>query len=128
MLDVGKQWTRTNTGAPGVPQRRLNTATSAALFAAVVERQRISAAPPCHSAKMSKLPASQRGQRSDNDSTGLNRTQPDSTGTQCRSRIFEHGVVCVPEDTRHLVDFGCGNDQGWAEHDDVTDIAYQQAE
>src|ERR1700756_5713320 len=57
MLDVGKPCTSTNAGAPGVPQRRLNTAISCPLLAAVVDRQRSSVAPFCHSAKMSKPPA-----------------------------------------------------------------------
>src|ERR1700756_4513879 len=66
MLDVGKPCTNTSAGAPRVPQRRLNTVTSCPSLAAVVDRQRSSVPPFCHSAKMSKLPASQRGSWFDN--------------------------------------------------------------
>src|SRR5246127_374782 len=66
MLDVGKPCTRTSAGAPGVPQRRLNTVTSCPSLPAVVERHRSSVLPFCHSAKMSKVPASQRESRLDN--------------------------------------------------------------
>src|SRR5271166_2438900 len=66
MLDVGKPCTSTSAGAPGVPHRRLNTVTSCPSLAAVVDRQRSSVPPFCHSAKMSKLPASQRSSRLDN--------------------------------------------------------------
>src|ERR1700739_1567482 len=66
MLDVGKPCTRTSAGAPGVPQRRLNTVTSFPSLPAVVERHRSSVLPFCHSAKMSKVPASQRESRLDN--------------------------------------------------------------
>src|ERR1700758_2485890 len=61
MLDVGKPCTSTSAGAPGVPQRRLNTATSRPSLAAVVERQRSSVPPACPSVKMSKPPASHVG-------------------------------------------------------------------
>src|ERR1700756_1860454 len=61
MLDVGKPCTSTSAGFPGVPQRRLNTATSRPSLAAVVERQRSSVPPDCHSVKMSKAPASHAG-------------------------------------------------------------------
>src|SRR5271167_2432507 len=57
MLDVGKPWTSTNGGAPGVPHRRLKMLTSCPPLAAVVDRQRSSVASRCHSAKMSKPPA-----------------------------------------------------------------------
>src|ERR1700741_5213417 len=60
MLDVGKPCTRTSAVAPGVPQRRLNTVTSCPSLPAGVERHRSSVLPFCHSAKMSKLPPSQR--------------------------------------------------------------------
>ena len=75
MLDVGKPCTSTNGGAPGVPRRRLKIATSRPSLAAVVDRQRSSAPPFCHSAKMSKPPASQRGPWLDNDAANVTTAQ-----------------------------------------------------
>src|ERR1700756_3208231 len=53
MLAVGKPCTHTSAGAPGVPQRRVKTATSASSFAAVDDRHWISVPPLRQSSKMS---------------------------------------------------------------------------
>ena len=49
MLAVGKPCTSTRGGAPGVPHRRVNTATSRPPLASVVDRHRSSVPPVRHS-------------------------------------------------------------------------------